>query len=107
MTADELIHLISNQALNENMKEQHKLVIQDCCKELFKKKLTLCKYKKITYLKSKAHFDESCDELCCSSEVKTPLPAVSSKLFAGLTCVSSVVVNPPKYLAINPILHDH
>ena len=38
MNAEELIHLISNQALNENMKEQHKLVIQDCCKELFKKK---------------------------------------------------------------------
>ena len=71
MTADELIHLISNQALNENMKEQHKLVIQDCCKELFKKKETLCKYKKITYVKSKAYFDESCDELCCSTNVKT------------------------------------
>ena len=38
MTEDELIHLISNQALNQNVKEQHKLVIQDCCKELFKKK---------------------------------------------------------------------
>jgi len=58
MSADELIHLISNQALNKVMKEQNKLVIQDCCKELFNKKQTIQKYKKITYIHSKHRWDE-------------------------------------------------
>ena len=68
MTADELIRIISNKALNKTLKENDKLVIQDCCKELFEKKCN--KYKKFTYVKSKAYFDES-DELCVSSKLKT------------------------------------
>lgn len=71
MNADELIHLISNQALNQNVKEQHKLVIQDCCKELFNKKNTIAKYKKITYLCSKSKYDAEDDEHICMTRTKT------------------------------------
>jgi len=68
MSADEIIHLISNQALNKDVKESHKLIIQDCCKELFKKKETIKKYKKITYLHSKIVFEDH--EAICSTKVK-------------------------------------
>jgi len=61
MSADELIHIISNKALNKNMKENDKLVIQDCCKELFEKKQTISKYKKIKYVHSKYYWSV-CDE---------------------------------------------
>ena len=68
MSADELIHLISNQALNKVMKEQNKLVIQDCCKELFNKKETIKnKYKKIHFVENKAKIDD--DELYIKSKV--------------------------------------
>ena len=76
MKTDELIHLISNQILNEEVTENNKLVIQDCCKELFTKKETLCKYKKITYVKSKAYFDDNIDELCCSTKVRSRIVEV-------------------------------
>ena len=38
MNAEELIRIISNKALNKTLKENDKLVIQDCCKELYEKK---------------------------------------------------------------------
>tara|TARA_R110000824_G_scaffold205337_1_gene390169 strand:- start:1065 stop:1544 length:480 start_codon:yes stop_codon:yes gene_type:complete len=62
MKTDDLIHLISNQILNEEITENNKLVIQDCCKELFTKKCD--KYKKITYVKSRTNF-QYCR--CCGS----------------------------------------
>ena len=65
MTADELIRIISNKALNKTLKENDKLVIQSCCKELYEKKCN--KYKKITYVKSKAYYNDD-DELCVSTK---------------------------------------
>ena len=65
MKTDEIIHLISNQALNKNMTENNKLIIQNCCKELFEKK---CKYKKIYYLKNKASMNEHDDLVCRTVE---------------------------------------
>lgn len=62
MESDELIHLISNQILNENITENNKLVIQNCCKELYTKKCE--KYKKVTYVKSRNNL-QYCR--CCSS----------------------------------------
>ncbi len=75
MTADELIRIISNKALNKTLKENDKLVIQDCCKELFEKKCH--KYKKITYVKSKASYDE-CEMglVVCNTIVKTRIVEV-------------------------------
>ena len=51
MNSKELLHLISNQVSEQQVSEQNKLVIQDCCKELFNKKCK--KYVKITYQKWK------------------------------------------------------
>ncbi len=62
MKTDELIHLISNQILNKDITENNKLVIQNCCKELFTKKCN--KYKKVTYIKSRTNF-QYCR--CCKS----------------------------------------
>jgi len=53
MNDSDLIHLISNQILNQNVTENNKLVIQDCCKELFIKKCD--KYKKVTYIRSRSN----------------------------------------------------
>jgi len=65
MNDSDLIHLISNQILNQNITENNKLVIQDCCKELFIKKCD--KYKKVTYtvIKKPNSGRNECD--CCGS----------------------------------------
>jgi hypothetical protein len=78
MNAEELIRIISNKALNKTMKENDKLIIQDCCKELFEKKCH--KYKKITYVKSKATYDE-CEMglIVCNTSVKTRIVEVIDK----------------------------
>jgi len=73
MSADELIHIISNKALNKNMKENDKLVIQDCCKELFKKKETLQKYKKIKYVHSKYCWDEHDESDSIKTKIKSKI----------------------------------
>lgn len=73
MKTDEIIHLISNQALNKDMTENNKLIIQNCCKELFEKK---CKYKKIYYLKNKASMNEH-DDLVCRTEEKTRIVEIT------------------------------
>eukprot|EP01051_Picozoa_sp_SAG22_P021306 SAG22_NODE_4656_length_1202_cov_26.854034_2_plen_152_part_00 len=52
MDCNELIHLISNQVSNEETTEQNKLVIQNCCKELFEKKCDR-KYVRVQYYKTK------------------------------------------------------
>jgi len=79
MNADELIHLISNQALNKDVKESHKLIIQDCCKELFKKKETIKKYKKITFVDSRVFWDGEEEEMCCRTKVKTRIVEIVSE----------------------------
>tara|TARA_R100000951_G_C2626907_1_gene176304 strand:- start:692 stop:1087 length:396 start_codon:yes stop_codon:yes gene_type:complete len=80
MSADELIHLISNKALNKNMKENDKLVIQDCCKELFKKKETIAKYKKIKYVKSKYYWSESDETDNIHTKIKSRIVQVVSDI---------------------------
>ena len=69
MSSKDLIHLISNQALGQNITENNKLVIQDCCKELFEKKNMITPYKRITYIKNKADIDED-GQLFCRSKIK-------------------------------------
>ena len=73
MSADELIHLISNKALNKTMNENDKLIIQDCCKELYKKKETIKKYRKITYVHSKVFSEPSIHSVTISTKVKTKI----------------------------------
>eukprot|EP01051_Picozoa_sp_SAG22_P025695 SAG22_NODE_7738_length_712_cov_872.908646_1_plen_56_part_10 len=51
MECNELIHLISNQVSNEETTEQNKLVIQNCCKELYEKKCDR-KYVRVQYYKT-------------------------------------------------------
>ena len=68
MSSKDLIHLISNQVLGQNITENNKLVIQDCCKELFEKKVE-CGFKRITYMKNKASIHED-EHLLCRSRKK-------------------------------------
>lgn len=49
MNTQELLSLISEQVINEEINENHKLIIQDVLKELFVKKCS--RYKKISYQK--------------------------------------------------------
>ena len=83
MSADDLIHLISNQALNKEINENHKLVIQDCCKELFKKKETIKKYRKITYLHSKVKFCDEEQEYICQTKTKTRIVEIEDNNNCG------------------------
>ena len=49
MNTKELLSLISEQVINEEINENHKLIIQDALKELYVKKCSI--YKKISYQK--------------------------------------------------------
>ena len=62
MTTKELLSLISDQAINEEINEGHKLIIQDVVKELFEKKCE--KYKKVSYCVVKKFNDHYCDSCC-------------------------------------------
>lgn len=53
MDTKDIIHLISNQ-VGETMTENNKLIIQNCCKELFEKKCDK-KYVKVHYYETKLY----------------------------------------------------
>jgi hypothetical protein len=68
MDTKELLHLISNQVSNEEVSEQNKLVIQNCCKELFEKKCSK-KYVKVSYYEVKRTLDRyTCPNDKCGSD---------------------------------------
>jgi hypothetical protein len=80
METKELLHLISNQVGNEEVSEQNKLVIQNCCKELFDKKCD--SYVKVYYYKIKRIKDRykcptgdccDCENPNCAERITHPL----------------------------------
>jgi len=114
MSADELIHLISNKALNKTLKENDKLVIQDCCKELFnKKEETIDRFRRITYLKSKAYFNEDGDALMCSARVKKRIVEVidrnisDDREFPEVIRPSVLTMAGTNYITINSPTNDN
>ena len=67
MTTKELLSIISEQALNVEVNEGHKLIIQDVVKELFDK--NICeKYRKVSYYVVRKFNDCSCTE--CGLDLK-------------------------------------
>lgn len=99
MSSKDLIHLISNQALGQNITENNKLIIQDCCKELFEKKVEV-KYKKITYIKNKADMDEDA-QLFCRSRKKERIVEVVELRHRGYE--ENYTVEFPKMISLETL----
>ena len=68
MNTKELLSLISEQVINEEINENHKLIIQDVLKELFVKKCE--KLKKVYYTRTKLIHDDDELEQRTSKKVK-------------------------------------
>tara|TARA_R110002051_G_scaffold266727_1_gene326529 strand:+ start:437 stop:895 length:459 start_codon:yes stop_codon:yes gene_type:complete len=68
MNTKELLSLISEQVINEEINENHKLIIQDVLKELFVKKCE--KYKFVHYVVVKIPNNYHCEHCCEDFEQK-------------------------------------
>jgi hypothetical protein len=68
MNTKELLSLISEQVINEEINDGHKLIIQDVLKELFIKKCE--KYKKVHYTRTKLTHEDNEIDLKTSKKVK-------------------------------------